>query len=128
MAPAAGAGSGRLGTVVDTVLKALIQGNRSQDLVLVSQPNPCTCVCLLQADLVSWGIGGSCFYNPFLGDGAGREMFLMKIHPGFGRDQTSELHQPKSHQGGDLHVQHLVQGEGGMERRQTKEETLFSEH
>lgn len=57
MAPAAGAASGRLRVTVDTVLKALIQGNRSQDLVLVSQPNPCTCACLLQAGFVSWGRG-----------------------------------------------------------------------
>lgn len=55
-------------------------------------------------------------------------MFLMKIHPGFGRDQTSELHQLRSNQQGDLCVYCLVQEEGGMERGQTKEETVFPEH
>lgn len=57
MAPAASAGSGRLGVGADTVLKALIPGNRSQDLVLVLQQNPCTCACPPQADLASWGRG-----------------------------------------------------------------------
>lgn len=55
-------------------------------------------------------------------------MFLMNIHPGSGRDQTSELHQLRGNQQGDLRVHLLVQGEGGMERGQAKEETLFPEH
>lgn len=46
---------------MDSVLRALIEGTRSQDLVLVSQPNPCTCACLVQADLASWGRGEMLF-------------------------------------------------------------------
>lgn len=55
-------------------LKAPVWGHGSQDLVLVLQPNPCTCACALPAALV-WGTGGSCFYGPFLGNGAGRGCF-----------------------------------------------------
>lgn len=48
-----------------------LQHRRSQDLVLVLQPNPCSCGCAVPAGL-GWGTGGSCFYGPVLGNGAGR--------------------------------------------------------
>lgn len=61
VAPASRAASRRLGAVACTVLGASIQSSRSQDLVLVSQPKPCTCACLLKAGLASWGGGEQLF-------------------------------------------------------------------
>lgn len=55
-------------------LKAPVWRHRSQDLVLVLQPNPCTCACVLPAGLVR-ETGGSCFYGPSLGNGTGRGCF-----------------------------------------------------
>lgn len=53
-------------------------------------------------------------------------MFLMKTRPGYGRDQTSELHQLRNNQQGDLLVHRLVQGEARMERGADKGRNIIS--
>lgn len=104
-------------------LKTPVRGHGSQDLVLVLQPNPCTCACVLPPDPV-WGIGGSCFYGPFLGNGARRGCFGWR----FTRDweEAGPLNpipkQTAQRAGSALHKE---KGDGEGEAR---EEALLQEH